>query len=113
MFRPSQAAGANCRSEQTRFLRAAKDHFSGFGDAATGLRSPGPGCTWTCLAPAAHRIPRHDHQIEHFAAVLMFMKQGPAMGIDHMGVAEVDDGHDHGKGRGLLGQDILVSLGDS
>ena len=42
----------------------------------------------------------------------MFMKHGPAAGVDHMHVAPVDDGHDHRiKVEAFLGQDVLVSLG--
>ena len=54
----------------------------------------------------------HHDGVEQFAAVLMFMKQGPAAGIDHMGVTPMDDGHDHRiKVEAFLRQDVLVSLG--
>ena len=53
----------------------------------------------------------HHDRIEHLAAVLVLMKQGPAAGIDHVRVTPMDDRHDYRiKVETLLRQDVLVSL---
>src|ERR1700722_6219566 len=52
----------------------------------------------------------HHHRVEHLAAVLMFMKQRPATGIDHVGITPVDDRNDHQiKAEAFLAKAIFVS----